>query len=70
MNPFNTEILTAEQLDKDCLCYISINRKPVKSSRLFLGHLHETALVQINDHFEKAEDYIRKSKLIILYQPK
>jgi len=62
MNPFNTEILTAEQLDKDCLCYISINRKPVKSSRLFLGHLHETALVQINDHFEKAEDYYKKVK--------
>ena len=24
MNPFNSEILTAEQLDRDCLCYMSV----------------------------------------------
>jgi sugar (pentulose or hexulose) kinase len=62
MNPFNTEKLTADQLDKDCLCYMSINRQPVKSSRLFLGHLHETALKQISDHFGKPEDFYKKIK--------
>ncbi len=62
MNPFNTEKLTVEQLDKDCLCYMSINRQPVKSSRLFLGHLHETVLRQICDHFGKQEDYYKKVK--------
>jgi sugar (pentulose or hexulose) kinase len=62
MNPFNTEKLTAEQLDKDCLCYMSITRQPVKSSRLFLGHLHETALKQVCDHFRKSEDYYKKVK--------
>jgi sugar (pentulose or hexulose) kinase len=60
MNPFNTEKLTAEQLDKDCLCYMSITGKPVKSSRLFLGHLHEMALTRIAEHFMKSEDYYRK----------
>jgi sugar (pentulose or hexulose) kinase len=60
MNPFNTEKLTAYQLDKDCLCYMSITRQPVKSSRLFLGHLHETALKQVCDHFKKPEDYYKK----------
>lgn len=60
MNPFNTEKLTAEQLDKDCLCYMSIARQPVKSSRLFLGHLHDTGLKFINEHFRKPEDYYRK----------
>lgn len=59
MNPFNTEKLTAEQLDKDCLCYMSIERQPVKSSRLFLGYLHETALKPICAHFRKAEDYYK-----------
>jgi sugar (pentulose or hexulose) kinase len=63
MNPFNTEILTTEQLDSDCLCYLSINRQPVKSSRFWLGHLHESASKQIADHFGKPEDYFKKVKL-------
>jgi sugar (pentulose or hexulose) kinase len=62
MNPFNTEKLTAEQLDKDCLCYLSITRQPVKSSRLFLGHLHEAALKLLTDHFKKSEDYYKSIK--------
>lgn len=62
MNPYNTEKLTADQLDKDCLCYMSITRQPVKSSRLFLGHLHETALKYINDHFGKSDDFYKKVK--------
>ena len=60
MNPFNTEILTTEQLDKDCLCYLSVTRQPVKSSRLFLGNLHENAAKQITDHFRKSDDYYKK----------
>jgi sugar (pentulose or hexulose) kinase len=62
MNPFNTEKLTAEQLDKDCLCYMSVTRQPVKSSRLFLGHIHETAVKRITEHFEKSEEYYKKIK--------
>jgi sugar (pentulose or hexulose) kinase len=63
MNPFNTETLTSEQLDRDCLCYLSITRQPVKSSRFFLGHLHETATKQISAHFRKPEDYFKKVRL-------
>ena len=62
MNPFNEEVLTAEQLDRDCLCYMSINRQPVKSSRFWLGHLHEAAAVQIAGHFDKPADFFRKIK--------
>lgn len=62
MNPFNEEKLTADQLDRDCLCYMSITRQPVKSSRLFLGNLHETGLKLISEHFRKADDYYRKIK--------
>ncbi len=60
MNPFNTELLTSEQLDSDCLCYLSVTRQPVKSSRFWLGHLHETAAKRISDHFGKPEDYFKK----------
>lgn len=59
MNPFNTEILTSEQLDKDCLCYMSITRQPVKSSRLFLGNIHENAARKISDHFGIAPDFFK-----------
>jgi len=62
MNPFNSEILTAEQLDHDCLCYMSITRQPVKSSRFWLGHFHEIAISQIAFHFGKPDDYFKKVK--------
>ncbi len=63
MNPFNTEILTTDQLDRDCLCYLSISRQPVKSSRLFLGNLHEKALKHLTDHFRKPEEHYKKVKV-------
>ena len=62
MNPFNTEILTADQLDRDCLCYMSITKKPVKSSRLFLGHLHEVAVNRFNEHFRTRTDHYKSVK--------
>jgi len=62
MNPYNTEKLTANQLDKDCLCYLSITSQPVKSSRLFLGYLHETAVNKIINHFRKQDDYYKTVK--------
>jgi sugar (pentulose or hexulose) kinase len=62
MNPFNTEKLTAEQLMQDCLCYLSINMRPVKSSRLFLGHFHETALREISKYFKIQEDSFKLIK--------
>jgi sugar (pentulose or hexulose) kinase len=62
MNPFNTEILTTEQLDSDCLCYISIGRLPVKSSRIFLGHMHEEGVKRIADHFMEKPGYYKSIK--------
>lgn len=62
MNPFNSEKLTVEQLDRDCLCYMSITRDPVKSSRLFLGNMHETGVKMLNDHFRTTEDFYRNVK--------
>jgi len=60
MNPFNGEKLTVEQFDRDCLCYMSITRQPVKSSRLFMGHLHDTAIEGLNTHFDKDADYYKE----------
>jgi sugar (pentulose or hexulose) kinase len=62
MNPYNPEKLTVEQLDRDCLCYMSIARKPVKSSRLFLGNIHETGVRMLNEHFGTTEDFYKNVK--------
>jgi sugar (pentulose or hexulose) kinase len=52
MNPFNPEPLTKEELDKDCLCYLSTNQMQVKSSRLFMGHYHDVNLKRVEEHFK------------------
>jgi sugar (pentulose or hexulose) kinase len=46
MNPFNDMPLTADELAQDCLCYLTHEGKPVKSSRLFAGYELEVAVSQ------------------------
>jgi len=62
MNPFNSEKLTVDQLDRDCLCYMSVTREPVKSSRIFLGNMHENAVKMLNTHFHTTDDFFRNVK--------
>ncbi|MEE9463625.1 MAG: hypothetical protein V3V53_17435, partial [Bacteroidales bacterium] len=52
MNPFNHTPLTREQLQQDCLAYMSIQQKPVKSSRFFLGHIHDVNIERLNEFFK------------------
>ena len=59
MNPFNNEKLTAGQLENDSLCYMSINQKPVKSSRFFMGHIHDINVNRLSDHFSVNRDSFR-----------
>jgi sugar (pentulose or hexulose) kinase len=51
MNPFNDTPLTAEELQSDCLAYLTYNGQPVKSSRLFAGYEHEQQVKRIAEHF-------------------
>jgi sugar (pentulose or hexulose) kinase len=62
LNPFNTEPLTPEELQKDCLCYLQANSKPVKASRIFLGREHEYQTKRIAAHFAVAEDFYKSIK--------
>jgi L-fuculokinase len=57
LNPFNDEPLTAKELKRDCLCYLSYDGKPVKASRLFLGHEHDLLVKQLAEHFHQSENY-------------
>lgn len=58
LNPFNERPLTKEELECDCLCYLQYMGKPVKASRLFLGHNHDEQVERIAAHFnQKREKY-------------
>lgn len=52
MNPFNDAPLTVAELQKDCLCYMSYQRRPIKASRLFAGHEHEQQVQRLAAHFQ------------------
>lgn len=62
MNPFNPEKLTTIQLDNDCLCYMSVSMQPVKSSRLFLGNMHDNGVRILSDHFRTSGNYYKDLK--------
>jgi len=51
MNPFNSAPLTVAELQKDCLCYMSFQGRPVKASRLFAGYEHEKQVERLAAHF-------------------
>lgn len=51
LNPFNTEPLTFEELERDCLCYMDIHGKQVKASRLFLGNEYAHQIKKMSRHF-------------------
>ncbi|MBV8252628.1 MAG: carbohydrate kinase [Chitinophaga sp.] len=54
LNPFNHTPLTAEELQQDCLCYMTFQGNPVKASRLFAGYEHEQQVKRIAAHFGQA----------------
>jgi len=57
MNPFNHVPLTVAELQKDCLCYISYQGRPVKASRLFAGYEHEQGVKKLAAQFHKDPQY-------------
>lgn len=57
MNPFNHVPLTVAELQKDCLCYISYQGRPVKASRLFAGYEHEQQVKKLAAQFHKDPQY-------------
>ncbi|MBC7874175.1 MAG: carbohydrate kinase [Ferruginibacter sp.] len=62
LNPFNETPLTTEELEKDCLCYMEYQGKPVKASRLFAGYEHEQQVKKLAKHFNKPVDFYKKVK--------
>ena len=65
LNPFNHTPLTDDELNKDCLCYLTFEGNPVKASRLFAGHDHELETAHIAEHFHVSEEFYKG----VGYQP-
>jgi sugar (pentulose or hexulose) kinase len=63
MNPFNNEPLTNDQLIQDTLCYLSADQKQVKSSRLFLGHIHEVNAQRLSHYYHVSESSYKSVKM-------
>ncbi len=59
INPFNHMPLTTDELNKDCLSYLSYQGDSIKASRLFAGYEHEQQVKRIANHFHTAEDYYK-----------
>lgn len=57
LNPFNEEILTEEELNKDCLAYMKIDGSPVKAARIFLGNEYKIQTQKLHDFFSKDYGY-------------
>lgn len=62
MNPFNPDPLTSDELSRDCLCYLSTQKRQVKSSRLFMGHMHDEYLEKLNSFFNQGKDSFKSVK--------
>ncbi|MFT4092647.1 MAG: FGGY family carbohydrate kinase [Niabella sp.] len=60
MNAFNNSPLTKEELQQDCLCYMTYEGISVKSSRLFAGYAHEQVVKKLAEHFNVVTNYFEK----------
>ncbi|HET8828504.1 MAG TPA: FGGY family carbohydrate kinase [Pelobium sp.] len=63
LNPFNNQALTKAELDKDCLCYLSYQAKPIKASRVFSGFEHEQEVKRIAEYFDTTVGKYKTTKL-------
>ncbi|WP_186755888.1 FGGY-family carbohydrate kinase [Echinicola salinicaeni] len=59
LNPFTQDPLTQEELQDDCLNFLSIEGNPVKASRFFMGYEFNYQIDRINKHFNKPDKYYK-----------
>ena len=62
LNPFVDNPLTKDDVELDCINYMRINGKPVKSSRLFLGNEYKIQIKRLTEKFGVDKDYHKTVK--------
>jgi len=55
MNPFSTEKLSKKQLRNNCLCFMTPEKRQVKSSMQFLGRIHEVYVEAMSEYFNESK---------------
>jgi L-fuculokinase len=65
LNPFAKENLTKEELQQDCLNFLTFSGQPVKASRMFIGNEHEEQVKKLARQFNKPADYFK----LVTYNP-
>jgi sugar (pentulose or hexulose) kinase len=63
LNPFNTEPLTADEFQQDCLFYMRPDGASVKASRLFLGKIHDEAVEKLTAKYHQKPEATRSIHL-------
>ncbi|TDB64157.1 FGGY-family carbohydrate kinase [Arundinibacter roseus] len=58
-NPFANNPLTSDQLERDCLHFMTPEGSGVKASRVFMGREHDFQVVRIAEYFKVAPDFYR-----------
>ena len=62
LNPFSEKLLTKEDVANNCINYMRINGKPVKSARLFLGNEYTVQVKVLSEHFGVDQDFHKSIK--------
>jgi hypothetical protein len=62
LNPFNEQPLTPEALLEDCLCYMTMEGKPIKAARYFGGNEHDESVKSIAAEFGVDENFYKAVK--------
>lgn len=60
LNPFNKQSLTPEELEQDCLCYLTYQGRPVKAARLFAGNEHEQQVRRLSEYYQTPVNYYQQ----------
>ncbi|PQB08905.1 hypothetical protein BST83_00645 [Polaribacter filamentus] len=63
MNPFSRETLTSYQLKNDVLCFMTPDKKQIKSSMQFLGRIHEVNAIALSKYFGVEKNHYLELKL-------
>ncbi|WP_422083613.1 FGGY-family carbohydrate kinase [Ulvibacterium sp.] len=60
MNPLSDQLLTKDDIRNNCINYMRIDGKPVKSARLFLGNEYRIQIAKLSKYFKVPDDYHKK----------